>query len=59
MLTKEELKNTFIRYTPEITEEIFNKVLQIAEEFQEQICSDKVPYNFFPNNFKNFAVQQG
>ena len=49
MLTNEQLKNTFIRYSEEITEELFNKILERAKE-----CDDTKPYDFVPNTFTEF-----
>lgn len=53
MLTKEELKGTYIKYDESITEEIFNKILKRAKE-----CEDTDPYNFFINNFENFKTRR-
>ena len=55
MLTKEELQHTYIEYDSSITEEIFNKILKIAKDFQEEICPEFEPYNWFENNFKDFC----
>lgn len=58
MLKKEQLTNTYIKYIPEITEEIFNRILDVAKEFQKEILPNGVPYDCFKNTYKNFQLEK-
>lgn len=49
MLKDEELIGKFIRYSPEISEEIFYKILERAKGIE-----NTKPYDFEPNTYKSF-----
>ena len=53
MLTDEQLKGKYIKYIPEITEEIFNKILNRAKGIEKT-----KPYDSFKNDYDSFKNQR-
>jgi hypothetical protein len=59
MLELEELKNKYIKYSEEITEDTFNKILDRAKEFAEEICPDLKTYRSFDDHsFDSFRLNK-
>jgi len=53
MLTDEQLAGKYIKYSPEITEEIFDKILERAKSIE-----NTKPYDCFENTFEQFKLQK-
>jgi hypothetical protein len=59
MLELEELKNKYIKYSEEITEDTFNKILDRAKEFAEEICPELKTYRSFDDHsFDSFRLNK-
>lgn len=61
MLTKEELKDTYLKYSPDITEEIFNKITQkLTQYFGESNRKDiLLDYINFKSNYNYITIFSG
>lgn len=59
MLELEELKDKYIKYSEEITEDTFNKILDRAKEFAKEICPDLRTYGSFDDHsFDSFRLNK-
>ena len=59
MLELEKLKNKYIKYSEEITEDTFNKILDRAKEFAKEICPDLKTYRSFDDHsFDSFRLNE-
>ena len=59
MLELEKLKDKYIKYSEEITEDTFNKILDRAKEFAKEICPDLKTYRSFDDNsFDSFRFNK-
>jgi hypothetical protein len=59
MLELEKLKNKYIKYSEEITEDTFNKILDRAKEFAKEICPDLKTYRSFnDHSFDSFRLNE-
>ena len=61
MLTKEKLVDTYLKYSPDITEEIFNKIIQkLTEYFGESNRKDTpLDYIAFKSNYDYITIFSG